>query len=201
MASFVAHIPDIHQFLDSWEALLKDASGQQELTANEQVVADLHNWARIKFFYYCDDQNGNTLRLYDTEHFKQFGNGYYLEPDGHRKEHFERVIWRGRNMWSGDEANDKRPDSLLARFRKNSAWRLFPARQAPLRPDVDPPKELEVKVRQGKADIQAGMSREVRLWYFESVNQLPAFDPQVALPGGSLLDRIRALRASQQGNG
>jgi hypothetical protein len=201
MASFVVRIPDIQKFLDGWESLLNGASGQQELTANEQVVADLHKWPRLQWFYYCDDQNGNTLRLYDSDHFSKHGSGYYLEPDGRRKEHFERVIWRGRNMWSGDEADHKRPESLLARFRKHSAWQLFPARHAPLPSGVEPPKELGVKLRQRTVDIQAGMSREIRLWYFETVNRLPAFDPQVALPGGSLIERIRALRGAQQPNG
>ena len=71
-----------------------------------------------------------SIRLYDTEHFNHFGGSYYLEPDGYRKEHFERVILRGRKMWSGDQAKLDRPDSLRNRFRNNPAWRRFSARSA-----------------------------------------------------------------------
>lgn len=194
MARFVARIPDMGRLLDTWEALLKNSSGLQILTANEELFADLNNWPRIRFFYYCDDQNGNTLRLYDSEHFEKFGGNFYLEPDGQRKEHFERVIFRGKNMWSGDQADSKRQDSLLMLFRTNPAWQLFPARHAPIRVGSRPPIELGFIVRQNKVDIQAGMSRERRLWYFENVNQLPDFDPQLTPTGVSLLERLRASR-------
>lgn len=204
MSSFVARIDDVPALLDSWEQMLKEANGAQEFTVNEDVFATLDQWPRIKWFYYCDDQDGNTIRIYDKEHLDHFGGSYYLEPDGYRKEHFERVIIRGRKMWSGDQAALNRPNSLRNRFRNNPAWKLYSARQAPIRPGTQPPTELEMQVRRGNpstVDIQAGMVREHRLWYFESLNQLPAFDPQQVLRQAqpttptSLFERLRAMRA------
>jgi hypothetical protein len=204
MSSFVVRIDDMGAFIDSWQELLKNPQAQV-FTVNNQVFQTLDEWPRIKFFYYCDDQDGNTIRLYDTEHFNHFGGSSYLEPDGYRKEHFERVIIRGRNMWSGDQAALNRPDSLRNRFRTNRAWKRFSARGAPLRAGTHPPPQLGMPIHRGTVDIQGGMLRERRLWYFESVNQLPAFDPaEVVVPGlppapaMSVFERLRALREAGQ---
>ena len=97
--------------LDSWADLLEDSEGPQVFAANEGVFATLDRWPRIRWFYYCDDHNGNTIRLYDTEHFSHFGGGYYLEEDGVGREHRERVIIRGENMWGGKQVDKNGPDS------------------------------------------------------------------------------------------
>ncbi|MBX9677238.1 MAG: hypothetical protein K2X38_00655 [Gemmataceae bacterium] len=208
MSSFVARIDDVPALLGSWEQMLKEASGSQEFTANEEAIATLDQWPRIKWLYYCDDQDGNTLRIYDAEHLDHFGGCYYLELDGYRKEHFERVVIRGRKMWSGDQAALNKPASLRNRFRNNPAWKLYSARQSPMRPGTQPPSELKMQVKRANpstVDIQAGMLRERRLWYFESVNQLPPFDPQQSVrqpqptTPTSLFERLRAMRAVASG--
>jgi hypothetical protein len=57
---------------------------------------------RLRWLYYCDDNNGISLRLYDTEHFTQYAtNGYYIQPPGDDpNDHYERVIVRGYSMGS-----------------------------------------------------------------------------------------------------
>jgi hypothetical protein len=178
MSSFVVRIPDMNALTKSWSALLAAGPGGQKFTFNKKVGNTLKAWPRIKWFYYCDDQDGNTIRIYDNAHLGHFGGSHYLEPDGVRKEHFERVIIRGRNMWSGDEAKLNVEKSLRNRFRNNPAWRLFSARRAPLKPEMLPPPRVRVRPGPSRtADIQGGMRREVRLWYFEAVNQIPEFDP------------------------
>ena len=148
--SFVVRIDDMTALLESWNQLLATASGSQVFTTNDEVFQTLNEWSRIKWFYYCDDADGNTLRLYDGEHFEHFGGSYYLERDNSQSQcHFERVILRGKNMWADDEANLKRPQSLRNRFRDNPAWIIFSARQAPLRPGGNPPPELRLPVHRG----------------------------------------------------
>src|SRR6266446_7688097 len=146
--SYIVQIDDMAALMESWKQLLKAASGSQELTRSEEVFRTLKEWPHIRFFYYNDNADGNSLRIYDTEHFKHFGGRHYLEPDdGQGKEHFERVILRGKNMWADDEANPKNPRSLKERFRDNPAWVIFPATRAPIRPDSPPPVELGLTVR------------------------------------------------------
>jgi len=181
MSSFVVRIDDMGALLQSWRLLLPNAPRGQVFTFNREVLRTMSQWPRIKWFYYCDDQNGNTIRVYDAEHLQRFGGSHYLEADGVRQEHFERVIIRGRNMWSGDEGDLTNQDSLRNQFRNNPAWRRFSARRAPLRSGMQPPAHVPVQPSPPDppetADIQRGMSRNVRLWYFEKLNQLPDFNP------------------------
>jgi hypothetical protein len=199
MASFVARITDMRALLDSWADLLKAAAGSfRSFKANERVFETLDEWPRIQWFYYCDDQNGNTIRLYDSKHFDHFGRDDYLEKDG--REHKERVIMRGENMWGEGNA-------LQDRFREESAWELFSARQAPLLPQIVPPQRLlqgqRVMKRPGgirTIDIQRGMSLELRLWYFEHVNQESASDfpsrsvrPRLLVTSATMIEALRRL--------
>ena len=193
MASFVARIPDMKALLDSWADLLEDSEGPQVFAANEGVFATLDRWPRIRWFYYCDDHNGNTIRLYDTEHFSHFGGGFYLEEGGRGQEHFERVIIRGENMWGREHADAHPPDPLQERFREESAWELFNVARSPLRPGFHPPENLLTRQRvqadrEGNPaiNIQAGVNCPLRLWYFEHVNHQSAFafSPKRATPIG-----------------
>jgi len=157
MGSFVVRIDDMNALLHSWDELLRNHEGYKRTWNKDACLTLNQKWPRIKFMYYCDDYDGNTIRIYDTEHFNHFGGSHYLEPDGHSKGHYERVIIRGKNMWSGDQTN---PDSLKERFRNNPAWQRFRAKKAPLRTG-------------GTTNIYDGPDRGVRLRYFESVNQPP----------------------------
>src|ERR1700677_1641494 len=58
-------------------------------------------WNRIQWFYYCDDFQGITIRLYDKEHFGRNRNALlYLETDpiGHDVKLPDRVLLRGENL-------------------------------------------------------------------------------------------------------
>jgi hypothetical protein len=57
-----------------------------------QVVTGLKHstWARIRWFYYCDQQGGNTIRLYDREFFDNSERLY--------EETQSCVILRGENL-------------------------------------------------------------------------------------------------------
>ena len=130
MAMFVVRIEDMSALIASWETLLLEACGG--LTRSQPVFDTLDQWPRIKWFYYCDNRNGNTIRLYDTEHMAQVGTSpydghhYYLEHDDRGREHFERVIIRGEHMWPGEEANLGNRESLINRFRRNPLWKRWP---------------------------------------------------------------------------
>jgi hypothetical protein len=194
MSSFIVRIDNLGALLRQWKELLTDRKGPTFIL-NEQVLKKLSQWPRIKWFYYCDDRDGNTIRLYDTEHLSQYGQCYYLESNHWSKEHYERVVIRGRRMWSGTEADVKRTDSLRLRFRRESPWRIYGARRAPLRPVMPamPQLQFDVHCRVGNpstVDIQGGMCRDLRLWYFEAINQLPLFSPQTESSADSCLDDL-----------
>ena len=204
--SFVVKINDMPALLDSWERMLKKSSGSQTFTVNAHVfdALALQEWSTIKWFYYCDDDNGNTLRIYDEKHFETFGNAYYLERDDSQSQgHYERVILRGKNMWSDDEANLKNRQSLRKQFRDNPAWSIFSARKAPIRPGCSPPKQLGFTVLgyPPTVNIEAGMFRERRLWYFLNLNQPPDFIPPrsgicspTGTPPTTLFERLRLAK-------
>ncbi len=163
MSSFVARIDSMAQLLKSWNTLLEGRSGVA-FTFNEDVLNSFDQWPRIKWFYYCDDQDGNTIRLYDTEHFLRFGGAQYLE-NGSDNGHYERVFIRGRHLWMKDEtASLIRPPSLRDRFRHNHVWELWRANVAP--------------APSGRINIQSGIDRELRLRYFEAAyrNNAPPVD-------------------------
>jgi len=58
-------------------------------------------WKRIRWYYYCDNDFGNTIRLYDTEHFTIPGNpARYLELENSGKDgpYPDRVLIRSENI-------------------------------------------------------------------------------------------------------
>ena len=87
--------------------------------------------SRICWFYYCDDALGNTIRLYDNEHF-EFGSNrsIYLELEGNGRflgeiqSYPDRVLIRGENI--GLERNP------LKRELRGSFAERHGARTAPL---------------------------------------------------------------------
>jgi hypothetical protein len=58
-------------------------------------------WKRIRWYYYCDNDYGNTIRLYDTQHFEIAGNpARYLELENSGKDgtYPDRVLVRSENI-------------------------------------------------------------------------------------------------------
>jgi hypothetical protein len=88
-------------------------------------------WARIKWFYYCDNDRGNTIRLYDEEHY-QFENNsdHYLQHRGKFGELVgqrpDRVLIRGENL--GKENQDLK---LAIQRQFSSSGGRWPANSAP----------------------------------------------------------------------
>jgi len=177
--SYVVKIDDMQKLLSKWKELLAEADVNPEFSYNDTVLKELSQWPRIKWFYYCDNADGNTIRIYDTEHLNHYGGAYYLETNTWSNEHYERVIIRGRRMWFDNSANDQLESQLRDRFRQESPWRLFGARSAPIRPEMDPPDGINVRYSTNSpssrlVDIQTGTDRDTRLWYFHGQNQ---YDP------------------------
>ena len=77
--SYLCHIDDLGRVIDR----MKKLAVGMEVTFHYdlQLVRELSlpKWARIKWFYYCDQQEGNTIRLYDREFFQGFRH-LYKEP-------------------------------------------------------------------------------------------------------------------------
>jgi len=211
--SFVVRIDDMGLLLEKWNELLMDAGKTHENTQNQQVINDigLEKWQRIKWFYYCDNQNGNTIRVYDTEHMasygrtKQNGDLFYLETITRSKEHYERVICRGKNMWQGEEANPENQQSLRIQFRRRSPWKMYAATGCPLRGGFRPLPDGVHFLREGCVyrNIESPPNRDVRMQYFEAMNQLPSFDldldldlPQILPPFPENNGRVIKMRGA-----
>jgi hypothetical protein len=160
------------ELLESWNTLLEGRSGF-EFSYNQRVLETLDQWPRIKWCYYCDDHDGNTIRLYDTEHFFSFGGVQYLE-NGKTDGHYERVIIRGKHLWSKDEVKRLRASSLRDQFRNNPRWESWFATSAP----AHHPGGV---FRPQTKDIRTGSDRHLRLSYFEHPirNNLPPFEEEV----------------------
>lgn len=171
MASFVVKIDDMQALLLTWKKLLATAKSTPVFTKSNAVFHTLEQWPRIKWFYYCDNLNGNTIRIYDTQHLHAHGH-FYLEPNTWSKEHNERVIIRGERMWTDDQANLGCKQSLRNQFRYESPWLIFSANKAPVRQENQPHGGA-----QPHKDIRTNPDRNVRLQYFENLNQLPPFTP------------------------
>jgi hypothetical protein len=101
-----------------------------------------NEWNRIQWFYYCDDFQGNTVRLYDMEHFGVPGNQYlYLETDlvGHDVQFADRVLLRGE--WIG-----KADQSLKLYFRNTFSQPVWGAKSAPIDQQRRPSRSEKVDV-------------------------------------------------------
>ena len=87
-------------------------------------------WGRICWFYYCDDAFGNTIRLYDTEHFEWgLNRSVYLELEangqwlGRPQRYDDRVLIRGENI---EFAGKPLKKSLKGCFSKSASARSAP---------------------------------------------------------------------------
>ena len=87
-------------------------------------------WRRIQWFYYCDNDLGNTLRLYDTDHFETPGNDMlYL---GLWEGKFpDRVVIRGENL---EKENHALKNRLLDSFDERHTAASAPGHGLPRTP-------------------------------------------------------------------
>lgn len=96
MASYVVRIDDIAKVIAGMEQLAREVGGT--LKYKKRVIDTLSSepYRRIRWFYYCDDLVGNTIRLYDNEFVNKFG---YLYQDQK-----SRVVLRGTGLGNEPDA-------------------------------------------------------------------------------------------------
>lgn len=84
-------------------------------------------WKRIRWYYYCDNERGNTIRLYDSEHFSQHEDAYLeLLGSGKHGSFVDRVLLRGENLG--------RVGYVLKQQLRRCFAKCDPANKAPLGP-------------------------------------------------------------------
>jgi len=85
--AYICRINNLSELINQMERLAKD-----KFSYDKKVIEELNRdqYKRIKWFYYCDQQEGNTIRLYDSKFFEEFRD-LYKEPGTY-------VILRGRDL-------------------------------------------------------------------------------------------------------
>ncbi len=106
MGSYVVRIDDIAEVIRQMDVYAGKRGGV--LSYNIELIKQLASkeFERIRWFYYCDDRDGNTIRLYDTQFFNKF-NHYYDDSN-------YRVILRGKNLGSDNEDTKKQIINLFS---------------------------------------------------------------------------------------
>jgi 5-methylcytosine-specific restriction endonuclease McrBC GTP-binding regulatory subunit McrB len=109
MASYIVRANDISAVVHRMGQIAKDAGGSLEY--DPSIFDELMSapFRRIKWFYYCDDHYGNTIRLYDPEFYERFSH-LFREPEA-------RVIVRGNDLGRG---RDETKRQLLGLFSKSA---------------------------------------------------------------------------------
>jgi len=184
MASFVVRVERIRDILSAWQAQMAKIYGPPTCNPGrlglikiqwtdrhklgslshpyfkmkKELVQgfDEDRWDRIQWFYYCDNDYGNTLRLYDSEHLASSNpRQTYLELRNQRggRRVDDRVIFRGENLGGESES--------LKDFFRNTFSDYWPAGAAPS--ETRPPWTRVIDVM--------GMYCEDRTHYFETKNR------------------------------
>jgi hypothetical protein len=88
--SYKCRIEDLGELIADMRRVSKDTAATFDY--RQEVVEALGHskWRRCKWFYYCDQQDGNTIRLYDREFFHDCPD-LYVEACTY-------VILRGKNL-------------------------------------------------------------------------------------------------------
>lgn len=94
MGSDVCQINNLGKLIQNMEILLVDMGGTLDYKKTVIDKLNLQKYHRIKFYYYCDNLDGNTIRLYDSTFHNEF-NHLYIEPK-------DFVIVRGKNLGTPD---------------------------------------------------------------------------------------------------
>jgi MoxR-like ATPase len=113
MGSYVVKTDDIREVIRRMDAL----KGNGTLEYKQDLLNHLKEdeYRRIKWFFYCDDRRGNTIRAFDPPFFKMFRNLFGVE---------KYLLLRGRNLGKEGESP------------KNEMLDLFDAREDPHPPYV-----------------------------------------------------------------
>lgn len=91
--TYVCKIQNLRELIDKMKRLAEGAEGPRlTFDYDPRVIDELEQAAngRIKWFLYCDQQEGNTIRLYDSKFFESFRH-LYKEPGTY-------VILRGEGL-------------------------------------------------------------------------------------------------------
>jgi 5-methylcytosine-specific restriction protein B len=104
--TYVCKTENLGELIREMKKLAENVHREEEITKPrfypeppviKEIIEKLNSpkYKRIKWFLYCDQQDGNTIRLYDSEFYDKFKN-LYKEPDTY-------VILRGKNLGSVEE--------------------------------------------------------------------------------------------------
>ena len=111
--TYVCKIQNLRELIDRMKRLAEGAGGPRpKFDYDSRVIDELEQTEneRIKWFLYCDQQNGNTIRLYDSKFFRE-RRDLYKEPGTY-------VIFRGKNLGEPEEKLKKDIRELFGEIQK-----------------------------------------------------------------------------------
>ena len=114
MRSYICQIDDLGELIKNMRKLAEGTAGMFDYKAG--IISKIEEYRRIKWYYYCDCREGNTIRLYDSEFHERFGtlrelNKLYVEPKGY-------VILRGHDLGTPDETLKQKIRDLFENMEK-----------------------------------------------------------------------------------
>lgn len=105
--TYICRIDDLGELITKMNKMKNDAQKggtQSNFDYKPQVIDELKKYAHIKWFLYCDQQEGNTIRLYDKKFRENFPRLFANEHPNHPDYY---VILRGNNLGYPNETLKK----------------------------------------------------------------------------------------------
>jgi len=110
MASYICKIEDLGGFIDQMKEFVKGTKGYFDYKEGVATQLNENEYSRINWYFYNDNDEGNTIRLYDSEFQKDFCKLYV--------EHKNYVILRGHNLGKAHETLKQKFRDLLENIKK-----------------------------------------------------------------------------------
>jgi len=110
MGSYICQIDDLGELIKNMGRLAEGTQGSFRYKEKEGVILKLKEYPRIKWYYYCDNAEGNTIRLYDSEFYNEFSK-LYKEPKDY-------VILRGYDLGKARETLKQKIRDLFESMEK-----------------------------------------------------------------------------------
>ena len=95
--TYICRIDDLARLIGEMEQLSHDRAFVYRDRLGETLTEE--RYKRIKWFLYCDQQDGNTIRLYDSE-FRKDNPDLYLSDNSQSLDYW--VVLRGKNLGDPD---------------------------------------------------------------------------------------------------
>ena len=105
MGRYICKIEDLGVFIGQMKELAEGTEANFRYKREVRKQLNENKYRRIKWYFYNDNAEGNTIRLYDSEFHKDFSK-LYVEPKDY-------VILRGHNLGKAHETLKQKIRDLL----------------------------------------------------------------------------------------